>query len=426
MFSENIGYVIEFCSNEFIIISMRCILPFFLVCAPLTALEIRVDYRFDTNGFFDDPAARAVMEAAAKRWSRVIDQTLLPVNMTDGEFIDGRFEIIHPSTGEIYVMSAAEGEKTDFNVQGGGLPVADEYLDGFTLEEDVWILFVGARVINEAARGGPIGGGGNLGVVFSDPESFLNRGFNEGAESLAMLGGAISFDLDRNWNFNLANLGSGSALDFYTVALHEIGHGLGLNSRAVAEWRDLINGDRFVGQNVIAVYQEETGVAVSGLKIESPEPRDYHWKTGEYDSKLFPLGTPLYFGTVGPNRPQDLLMEPSFMTGVFDRLEITNIDVAALRDLGWSVISEDPPRGPELPIETGRAADGTLAIKFIAEEGATYTVQTSPDGVSWVNVVPSITGDGNQFCWSDGQEGFSDPFGSTSDLSSKFYRIVKD
>ena len=86
----------------------------FLTCLASEAVEITVDYRFDSAGFFDDPQARLVMEAAAARWSRIVNQTLLPVDISDGPIIDERFEIIHPETGENYVFSAAAGPATDF------------------------------------------------------------------------------------------------------------------------------------------------------------------------------------------------------------------------------------------------------------------------------------------------------------------------
>ena len=36
------------------------------------SFEIEIDYRFDRGGFFDDPAARAAMEAAGQVWEALI------------------------------------------------------------------------------------------------------------------------------------------------------------------------------------------------------------------------------------------------------------------------------------------------------------------------------------------------------------------
>jgi hypothetical protein len=167
---------------------VRILYVIFAVCLPLKALTIKIDYRFDSKGFFNDPQAKTALEAAAARWSRVIDQSLLPVNLKDEEQKDCRFKLIHPSTGEIYEVSAAASEATDFLLRYGQ-PPADEYLGGYTLEEDEWVLFVGARPLTSAARAGPLASGINTVETFDDPKSFLNRGFNVGRGSLTELGG---------------------------------------------------------------------------------------------------------------------------------------------------------------------------------------------------------------------------------------------
>lgn len=413
---------------------MRWLVFLVLFCAPLQGIVIKVDYRYDTQGFFNDPAAKVAIEAAAARWSRIIDQTLLPVNLEDRVFLQGnllngdeRFWITHPGTGQRnFAVSVAASAATDFYINPLGAPAANDYLNGFTLENDEWVLFVGGTVLDVAAQGAPVNGNGNLTQLYPDTNFFVNRGFNTGRDSLAVFGGVVSFDLDREWNFDLSQPGSPTALDFYSVAIHEIGHGLGLNARSVAEWAGMLVGNEFVGPNVIAAYLADTGISLSGLEIVSPSPKDYHWKDDEYDSRIFPFGTPLYLGTVGAGGLQDLLMEPSFSVGAFGRLEVTNVDAAALKDLGWSIISADPVRAPDLPLAVGAASGGGLALEFVSEVGATYTIQTSPDGLSWVNVLPSLEGTGGPLSWSDGQEGSDDPFGPSLALKSKFYRVLKD
>lgn len=397
-----------------------------LAWVPLEGIEIKVDYRYDSQGFFDNPAAKLVIEAAAARWSRIVNQNLLPVDMKDEELVDGRFEIIHPGTGENYVLSAAASKTSDFYVSAGQ-PAADEYLGGFSLDENEWVLYAGGRNLDGAGRGAPIGGARNLASVYADPRSFLNRGFNLGVASLTVIGGTVSFDLDRNWSFEFLQPEGGASLDFYSIAVHEIGHCLGLNARSVAEFRDLIEEDRFVGKNAVAAFEADTGNKVGGLEIVKSSSQDYHWRDSEYHSKIFPFGTPLYFGTVGAGNLQDLLMDPVFnIGGAVSRLEITNVDAAALKDIGWSVITEDPPRPPDLDLEIGASNNGGLSIRLMSEVGATYTVQTSPDSYSWVSVIPSFVGDGGPLSWSDGQEGTYDAFGPSSSLTRKYYRVIKD
>ncbi|MCB1099013.1 MAG: PEP-CTERM sorting domain-containing protein, partial [Verrucomicrobiae bacterium] len=64
-------------------------------------------------------------------------------------------------------------------------------------------------------------------------------------------------------------------------------------------------------------------------------------KEDTYDSYIFSEANPNLIGTVGTGVLQDMLMEPSAdFTATVRRLELTNVDVAALQDLGWSVVPE--------------------------------------------------------------------------------------
>lgn len=392
------------------------------------ALEITVDYRFDSSGFFNDPRRRLVMEAAASRWSAIVNQSLQPVNMTDGPILDGRFQIIHPETGRPYAMSAAVCRDSDITFQFTGRE-ADEYLGGFALEEDEFIVFVGSRPLepgNVLARGGAIRDGGNTNLTYDDPNSFLNRGFNVGRDSLAVLGGYASFDSDRSWNFDLTRvIGDNGGADFYSVALHEIGHMFGLNTGSATEWTGLVSGNRFLGQNAVGAYNADNGTNLNSLQLFDAMRGDYHWAEFVYESRIFPFGNPLYPGTVGISGKQELLMGHSFRPTAGLRLEVTNVDAVSLRDLGWSVIENNPPRPPELPLGIAPAGSGPFGVQINSQVGRVYTIQTSPDGVSWVDVVPSLIGDGGPVSWTEGEEGFTDAYRNTANLLGKYYRVIE-
>lgn len=394
-------------------------------------LEIRVDYRYDNAGFFDAPAARAAFEAAAARWSRIVDTNLLPANMRyqipgTSFTVDGRIRIIHPGTGQIYTISSATDAGNDFVVDFNG-PVADEYRGSFILEEDEYVVYVGARPLSggDVARGGPTEAGDNLTAAYIDPNGFLNRGFNSGQDSLAVVGGFVTFNSNLDWNFDLSSGGGPGSVDLYSVALHEIGHTLGLNTLAVAEWVGKVSGNQFTGSNAVAAYNADHGTTLGSLAIVNESAWDFHWATDTYLSRIFAPGTPLLTQTVGAGNFQSLVMEPEFFTQGANRLEVTNVDAAALVDIGWSIISEDPPRPAELEVIPAPATNSAPGLSVETEVGALYFVQTSPDGVSWVDVQPGIVGDGNTFTWTDGQAGFTDPFGPAVNLSAKFYRIVR-
>jgi hypothetical protein len=72
-----------------------------------------------------------------------------------------------------------------------------------------------------------------------------------------------------------------------------------------------------------------------------------HWQDGAYDSRIFQNANPKLVATVGTGNLQDLLMEPTAnFTPTVKRFELTNVDVAALRDLGWSTV-------PQVDIQPG-------------------------------------------------------------------------
>lgn len=91
----------------------------------------------------------------------------------------------------------------------------------------------------------------------------------------------------------------------------------------------------FVGANTVAAYNADNGTPVTSLALDSLD----HWADDRYKAKIFPAGAPNYSGTVGKGALQGLLMESHLSAGI--RFEITNVDVGALEDFGWSVISGD-------------------------------------------------------------------------------------
>lgn len=399
---------------------------------PAHALIVKVDYRFDTKGFFDRPGAKDALEAAAARWSRIIDQTLLPVEIKDEPRSDIRFSLFHPATGKLVQVSAAASAASDVVVEFGQ-PPADFYFGEFTLEQDVWVLFAGGRDLpilpsgeQLVGSGGPLGLGINVSQLENDPKSLVNRGFNKGIDSLKVLGGAVVFDTESSWNFDFYDPTSGG-LDFYTFALHEIGHALGLNCSSCPEWRALASSGKYVGPLALEAYNADNEESISGLEIQNLSLKQYHWSDDQYQSAIFTLGSPNIYGTVPEGDLQDLLMDPFIdVTNVIRRLEVTNVEVGALRDIGWSVINEDPPEGPEIPLVFERSESGGIKLGFLAEEGATYSIQTSTNGINWLNVRPFLVGTGSNLNWEDGQKGFTDPYGAAIDLEGKFYRIRKN
>jgi len=403
---------------------MRVFLVVWMFVSPVWGLTVRVDYRYDATGFFNDPEARNAMEAVAARWSRILDQSLAAVNSVDDD-MDRRFLFRNPATGMNRQISSAASASTD-DLFSAGAPIADEYWDGIALPADVWILFVGARNLDSLAVGGAFGGGTNFTPVFDEPDNLLNRGFNSGEGSLTVLGGNISFDTSENWHFNHREVPPARTVDFYSVALHEMGHCFGMASTGVVEWSNLILETDYFGTNAVAAYELDMGTTITTLPIAGGRPKfDYHWEDGQIDSKIFPLGKPNYLSTVKPSQLQEVLMSTTIQfTKNAHRKELTNVDVGAMKDLGWSVITADPPATPLILLDISLNTAGQWVLEFQSEIGLNYKVQTSLDAMTWSDVIPYVVGKNGSTVWTTGDPAFNDPNALSGSSANGFFRVV--
>ncbi|HVT26433.1 MAG TPA: matrixin family metalloprotease, partial [Lacipirellulaceae bacterium] len=145
--------------------------------------------------------------------------------------------------------------------------------------------------------------------------SFTTAITTRGQESkFSRWGGAITFDNDGSstWYFDKTGTPSGNVIDFYSVALHELAHAIGFGTSS--DWQSLVSGTQFVGDTAITNHG---GTAV-------PLSADLgHWANGT---------TSVIYGT---STPQETLMDPSLTNGTRKRL--TELDAAALEDIGWSL-----------------------------------------------------------------------------------------
>jgi hypothetical protein len=126
-------------------------------------------------------------------------------------------------------------------------------------------------------------------------------------------GGAISFDTGgTNWYFGQALPVPSTAIDFYSVALHEIGHILGIgdipSDGSASSWTTFVSGGSFVGP---AAEQANGG---------APVPLDaalHHWADGTISAGAEAAMTPI--------------LDPG------TRKLFTPLDFAGLTDIGWQV-----------------------------------------------------------------------------------------
>lgn len=327
---------------------------FLVAGSALSALEIRIDYSYDTNNFFDTQQKRDAMEAVADFYGDMINDTLLRIDADDFSSASWQAVFSDPASG-----SLAE-------------------IENLIVPEDVIIIYVGARELGGSTVG--LAGPGGFGASgFSDWfERLRGRGTAGAAESdpddrtdFALWGGSIAFDTPRNWNFSLSENASGT--EFISVALHEMGHVLGIGTAAT--WDNQLSSGTFTGSAALFSYGSappaDGGHFVNGLN-------SLHF--GVFD---------VTHGSVGP-----VMMLPSF-TDTGSNFDVaTDLDLAALVDIGWELT---PPESFSVVALSPAAAFFTWnSVSF-----KNYEIQRSGDLLSFPDSSGITSGDGSIQSWSD-------------------------
>lgn len=285
-----------------------------------SAINVVLDYTYATNSFFSNSTtngqqARATLEAAAAYFSELLNDSFPEVRTPDP-----------------YISSANGG--TDVTYEWDWSAQFSNPATGSTvsisnplIEEDEFRIYVGARSLsgNTLGVGGPGGyqasAGGSyyfqwqldeinaIGAEFN--ATLQNR--NQDAGEFGRWGGAVSFDTGTNWNYDHTVDPSFGQSDLYSVALHELGHVIGLGG--TDEWLAYVSGGVFTGP---------ASVAANGGTAPPVASDPAHWEEG-LESTIF-----------GSTEVSETLMDPTLLVG--DRTVVTTLDAAALTDIGWEVI----------------------------------------------------------------------------------------
>lgn len=265
------------------------------------AITIELDYSYDVGGFFN-PARKALMDSAASYFQNQISDTL---------------SAITPSVSDHWTVSFYDPST------GSQTTVANP-----TIASDTLRVYVGAR----SMVGGTLGVGGFGGVASgSGSGAFINSINTRGqtgatASSLtstdfAPWGGSISFNSSATWYFDSDPSTKESFVgqnDFYSVALHELGHLLGIGT-APSFMHDVNGSHQFTGANAVASYG-------GNVPLESD---DGHFQEGT--TSVLP----------GTATSQEVALDPTITVGT--RKEMTELDLATLKDIGWQVASVPEP-----------------------------------------------------------------------------------
>lgn len=257
---------------------------------PASAISIIFDYTYDTVGFFTGAniSRQVLLNQAAGEFTSRIQDHLTAITSGGSNHFDVNFN--NPSSGVALT------------------------LNNYSVADNAFVVYVGAQNLGTSTlgEGGPGGFGASGSQTFINS---LNRG-QTGANSspatdFGPWGGAITFNsAQSNWYFGSNNPVQGSGLfDFYSVAVHEMGHVLGFGT--ANSFTNLAGGGvSFSGNASDALYGGLVPMANSG-----------HWQQG-------------LTSTVN-GVSQEVAMDTSITAGT--RKHFTELDFAALKDTGWQI-----------------------------------------------------------------------------------------
>jgi len=277
---------------------MSRLLAFALMIAtasPAGALTVTFDYTYDANGFFDS-TRKAVLDQAGSFFENHLADTLDAITSSGGNQFNPTFT--NPATGNTTTIN------------------------GYSVNADTLMVFVGGRNLS----GSTLGQGGPGGYSVSGTSAFNDTvkargeagGLTSPATDFGPWGGSISFDIGTSWYFdpNAATVETFTGIDFYSVALHELGHVLGIGT--AGSWEAPIVSNQFTGTAAVAAFGDNV-----------PVTSDHgHWSNGV--NGLWPDGT-----------SHEAAMTPSISPAT--RKRFTDVDMGSLSDIGWEVVAVPEP-----------------------------------------------------------------------------------
>lgn len=309
---------------------LQYIIPLTIIGLSATsqAITIDINYDYDDSDFFgagnvDGAAAgiqaRAALDAAASFYSNALVDDFDAITPGGSNTWSPRFT--HPATG------------------------AEETISNPTIAANTVIIYAGARVFGGSTlgQGGPGGfsAGGNSAwftAIFERGEGASTQGVT--AVEFAPWGGSIAFDdVAGQWHYDhTTTAGLAGNSDFYSVALHEIGHVLGIGT--ADSWDTLHTGPAF-GKSFTGANATAANGGVNPLLQVTQDPPG-HFKNGTISTVW------------GEGSSQEVMMDPSITTGT--RKLATDLDMAAFDDIGWDIIIVVPEPSSTLLIGIGSLA----------------------------------------------------------------------
>ena len=313
------------------------------------SVAFQFDYSMDSSGFFNNPQARATLELAGQLLSSRLNDSLAAIAPGGGNHWAAG--VTSPSSGGTAVLS-------------------DLYVPADTL-----LVYAGGHDYGGAqlGAGGP---GTSSAVGASDWRNTVAARGQAGALSnpptdYGPWGGSVTFDTATDWHFGGSAAGLGAnQYDFLSVAVHELGHVLGI--ALAPSWNALVWGGAFHGPAATAAYGSPPPVSPTG------------WAAG--------------VSSGGAQAAMNVYLSPG------QRKLFTPLDWAGLQDVGWQVGAAAAPVGgaPGSGVAHGApqtigafdAATGTWYLRNANSAGPPDGGQFQYGGPGWVGVVGDWNGTG--------------------------------
>ena len=288
-----------------------------------SALSIVIDYRFDTNNFFDTQEKKDLFQQVANLYAARITDNLGAITPSGRNTWQAVFT--DPATGQSSTVS------------------------NLSVSSDTIIVFAGGRDL----EGDTLGVGGPGGYSAQGSSSWLaivdRRGQSGAAGShptdFGPWGGSITFDtVGTSWFFGSTTVGlDGDEADFVSVAMHELGHILGFGTSE--SFDNLVLNGKFTGPKSVAEYD------LTGNPLLDSD--NSHWANAVTDGGL------------------ETAMDPAIPLG--KRKLFTNLDWAALDDLGWTLTSTNPAASPTLTFPGSIPTFVRGGARVVVDTSATFS-----------------------------------------------------